>query len=153
MIECQYASRLGAYHDGELDSPAAAEMERHVGGCASCQAELSRLRGLSRLMGGWQPPQPSPCAMRRFHATAALAGSGAIRHWAEALTAVAAAILITFTFWLWRMPPVGSAAEPASRGEVSVIQHASELPSSASEDEFSAWLIQDAPSEGSHDQN
>jgi hypothetical protein len=91
--------------------------------------------------------------MRRFHATAALAGSGAIRHWAEALTAVAAAILVTFTLWLWQAPPAGAASDLAPTWEVSAVQRPAELPSGSAEDQFATWAAQDLSQEGGHDQN
>lgn len=40
--------RLEAYFDGELDAIAAADMERHIGECAQCRAELEDLEKLRR---------------------------------------------------------------------------------------------------------
>jgi anti-sigma factor RsiW len=41
-------SRLEAYFDGELDAISAADLERHIGECAECQAELENLEKLRR---------------------------------------------------------------------------------------------------------
>lgn len=41
---------LGAYHDGELRGRRTQQVEAHLAGCAACQAELEKLRGLSALL-------------------------------------------------------------------------------------------------------
>jgi anti-sigma factor RsiW len=154
MSECEQAGRLSAYHDGELDAAAAGILERHVLQCASCSAELGRIRGLSRLLGGLAPAQPSPQALRRFHRTADLAASGAIRHWAEALTAIAAAILVTFSAWLWRAEASQPPTDAAPTWEVSAVHRPTEPSAGGSEDQFAAWAAQDLSSqEGPHGQN
>src|SRR4051812_33601241 len=38
---------IAAYHDGELDAAARANVEAHLLTCATCAAELSRLREMS----------------------------------------------------------------------------------------------------------
>jgi anti-sigma factor RsiW len=47
---------LGAYHDGELQGHRLRQMEAHLAHCASCRAELERLRALTALL------QESPAA-------------------------------------------------------------------------------------------
>ena len=42
--------RLDERMDGELDAPAAAEVERHLASCAECRAELDRSRRLEALL-------------------------------------------------------------------------------------------------------
>ncbi len=40
----RFRSQLSAYIDGELDPPAAARLEAHLGECAPCRTELEQLR-------------------------------------------------------------------------------------------------------------
>jgi anti-sigma factor RsiW len=42
--------RLEAYFDGELDAISAADLERHIGECAECRAELEDLENLRRAL-------------------------------------------------------------------------------------------------------
>jgi hypothetical protein len=42
---------LGAYHDRELRDRRVQQVEAHLAGCATCRAELEKLRGLSALLG------------------------------------------------------------------------------------------------------
>jgi anti-sigma factor RsiW len=48
---------LAAYHDGELRARRVQQVEAHLAGCATCRAELEKLRGLSALLG--ESPAPS----------------------------------------------------------------------------------------------
>ena len=41
---------LGAYHDGELGGARLRQTEQHLAACATCQAELDEMRGLSTLL-------------------------------------------------------------------------------------------------------
>jgi anti-sigma factor RsiW len=43
-------SRLEAYFDGELDAISAADLERHIGECAECRAQLEDLENLRRAL-------------------------------------------------------------------------------------------------------
>jgi hypothetical protein len=47
---------LGAYHDGELRGRRVQQVEAHLAGCATCRAELEKLRELSALLGESPPP-------------------------------------------------------------------------------------------------
>ena len=47
MRACEdFATDLELFHDGELDPPAAQELELHLDHCASCRAEIAGLRAL-----------------------------------------------------------------------------------------------------------
>ena len=48
MNDCEEASRLTAYHDGELSPSDRAQFERHLSQCPRCAAELGRIRKLDR---------------------------------------------------------------------------------------------------------
>jgi anti-sigma factor RsiW len=43
-------------HNGELDSRAAAELERHLGGCAACREAAAQLDETMALLGAMPPP-------------------------------------------------------------------------------------------------
>lgn len=45
------AASLSLYADGGLDTPAAARVQAHLGGCKGCRRELEDLRRLSALLG------------------------------------------------------------------------------------------------------
>lgn len=52
-------SRLSAYLDGELTGQEMFCIRDHLNRCAPCQEELSSLRGLKRLIGSIECPEPS----------------------------------------------------------------------------------------------
>jgi|SRR5690242_147516 len=54
--------RLSVYLDGELGAEERAALERHLPGCARCQAELADLRGVRALLRAL----PTPAAPRSF---------------------------------------------------------------------------------------
>src|SRR5690242_10748436 len=54
--------RLSAYLDDELGAEERAALERHLPGCARCQAELADLRDVRALLGAL----PMPAAARSF---------------------------------------------------------------------------------------
>src|SRR5215469_2868009 len=54
--------QLSALIDGELSAAERAGLERHLGGCAQCQAELAQLRRVRVLLGAL----PAPAVPRSF---------------------------------------------------------------------------------------
>jgi hypothetical protein len=48
---------LGAYHDGELHGSRLRQVEAHLAGCATCQAELDEIRNLSSLLHSHEPAE------------------------------------------------------------------------------------------------
>ena len=153
MSQCEQSGRLSAYHDRELDAPTRAAMDRHLASCASCAAELGRLRRLSGLLQAAAPAELSAAAMRRLHRSAELASSSTLRRWAEALTAVAATILITFSVWLWRLPRSGDSTGPMPTWESAALHHPSDSSSPSPEEQLAAWQVQDLSPEEAHGQN
>jgi anti-sigma factor RsiW len=153
LSECQYADRLSAYHDDELSPPARAEVENHLAQCPACAAELARMEKLSQAFAGLRtPPQVSPRTMQRLHRRIDALPGLAIARLAEALTAVAASIVIACGAWLWSSSaPAGAAAMPV--WEAAVLQKPAEAaPPQASEDRLAGWIVQDLSREGGHDQ-
>jgi anti-sigma factor RsiW len=107
MEQCQYITWIGAMLDGELDEQRRLELEAHLKTCANCQSELESLRLLSQTVrGGIVPPAISSDAMKHLHARVDDFGDRSLRHLAEALSGVAAAILIGCSFWLFKAPTV-----------------------------------------------
>lgn len=152
--DCPQASWLGAYHDGELDARASADVEAHLGACPACAEEMARLVRVSQLLARAARPAPTAAQMARFHEAARDASSAGIRHWAEALTALAAAVLITFSAWLWRMPSAAaSGGYPSSTWEVTALRGPSEQAPATDEDQLVEWQLQNLSSEGGHDPN
>ena len=66
----EQCERLSAYLDSELGAAERAALERHLPGCARCQAELADLRGVRALLRAL----PTPAAPRSF----ALPDDGAV---------------------------------------------------------------------------
>lgn len=48
---------LQAYHDGELDATAAADVSAHCKDCATCRAELAELDDVGRMLAGAPTPE------------------------------------------------------------------------------------------------
>ena len=78
---------LQAYHDGELDPSAAAEVAAHCESCEACRAELAELERVSRVLAGapapelprsvWQRVRPDRAAEARFRPGLAIAACAA----------------------------------------------------------------------------
>jgi anti-sigma factor RsiW len=151
VLECRYCEKLGAYRDGQLDATAWSMLEQHLGRCPFCAAELDRLGRLSALLKGAGAVEMPAEAMRRFHATAEAAGSFSLHRLAEALTAVAAAILVACALWMWS-PSTAGGPTGAPVWEASVLQRPSETPA-GQEDQFAVWVVQDLSWENGHDSN
>ena len=67
MSECEQAIRLNAYHDGELSPAARADLERHLGQCPQCSAELERLRRLRGMFASLPRPELPAFSRQRLH--------------------------------------------------------------------------------------
>jgi anti-sigma factor RsiW len=107
MEQCQYITWIGAMLDGELDAARRRELEGHLPTCANCQAELASLTQLSQVVrNDLVAPPISTAAMKRLHAQADDLADRSLRHLAEALSGVAAVILIGCSLWLLRTPTV-----------------------------------------------
>jgi predicted anti-sigma-YlaC factor YlaD len=129
---------LGVYHDGELRGRRVQQVEAHLAGCATCRAELERLRGLSALLteslavpdltppehfvaqvGLRLPRRPERSAWQRgLELGWQLAPLGLLGAWAvvQAVFAVAGLLLIALQMdlggdalaWLLPVPPQGT---------------------------------------------
>lgn len=151
MNECEHADKLTAYHDGQLDERTRASLERHLAQCTTCSSELARLRRLSEILGSTARPGLSAQALRRIHAAVEAAPATSIRRLAEALTAVAAAILIVCGAYLL-IPSVSASQAAAPVWEATAVQHPTEQ-AGTSDDQLAMWMVQDLSRETSHGQN
>ena len=63
---------LQAYADGELSPERAAHLERHIAGCAECQAEWARLQAVTQALESWplvtEPAHLAASVMARVRA-------------------------------------------------------------------------------------
>jgi anti-sigma factor RsiW len=151
MNECEHAGKLTAYHDGWCDEQTRASLERHLAQCDSCSSELARLRKLSEILGGTERPGLSAQALKRIHAAVEAAPTISIRRLAEALTAVAAAILVVCGAYLL-LPSVSASEAAAPVWEATAVQHPTEQ-ASTTDDQLAMWMVQDLSGETSHGQN
>src|SRR5689334_9013498 len=76
-MDCEYRTRLSAFHDGELCGRAAREVRLHLVTCAWCAAELSEIREVSRSFGRLAAERVPPGLFRRGHEAAEAAARGA----------------------------------------------------------------------------
>ena len=112
MNDCTYIDRINAYYDGELPVEERAAMVSHLaGGCAACSKELAALQRLStRLQRFEASPQIQPSLVNQLHRQVDSLTDRSILHFAELLSAVAAALLITASVWAMRTP--SASADP-----------------------------------------
>ena len=144
MNDCQHAIRLTAYHDDELSPEARAELELHLRQCPPCQAELKRIREISRMLGSAAGPEISPAAMARLHRAIDLEPAAGIRRMAEALAAAAATILVACVIGLARQSPArGAPAEMPVWETSAVARQGAEPASGGSEELLARWTVQD----------
>ena len=101
MAECGNIQRIGAYHDGELSSDVARELAEHLHRCAACQAELERLRALSKWLSDAALTVPDE-ALARLRRCVRPQRDRRLLRVVEALTATAAAILVVCSALLWQ---------------------------------------------------
>jgi anti-sigma factor RsiW len=93
--------------DGELDAQRGSALEAHLPACPACQAELEALQQLGTMLRTeLKPPPIDAAALQHLHAQVDDFGDRSLRHMAEALSGLAAAILIACSLWLVRAPSV-----------------------------------------------
>lgn len=105
MQTCPHNLEVSQFHDGELSPERRGEVERHLGECAACAAELAALRGMSRALASAARAEMSGAFLVRMRKAMSAAREREMRsvlRLAEALTAMAAMILVVAVVGLKR---------------------------------------------------
>jgi anti-sigma factor RsiW len=121
-MHCPFSEKLSLFHDGELDSAAHAETERHLASCGECAAELAGIREMSRLMFENPAPRLSQMGLHRIHRRTDLLLQAPVLRMARTLRAIAACVLIAGSGWLVFAPAAPSPAQPESPAETGDMQ-------------------------------
>jgi anti-sigma factor RsiW len=142
MPDCTYSEKIEAYHDGELDTAARAEVERHLESCGPCAALLMRIQDMSRLFADAAPVRLSQIGLARLHANLDLLTDRGLLRLARVMTGLAAAVLVCGTLWLVRTRP---AAAPVTPTQLSYVLQAEEqvLASTDSGSSSNDWMVQE----------
>ena len=144
MKECEQVSRASAYHDGEMPPAARREFQQHLRQCVSCAAELERLEMLTGLLGALPPPATPPWMLDRLYRAVDLRPVTVLRRMAEALSAVAAVILVACLVGLAIQPSSQAAAGAMPVWESRAINQQSEESAFGGTEELLArWMAQD----------
>jgi anti-sigma factor RsiW len=64
-VTCPESLRLQAWLDGELDTRAGAEVQRHLAGCAACRQQQLEYQGLRAALRRELPPLQAPALLRQ----------------------------------------------------------------------------------------
>ena len=96
---CDQARQVHLLHDGELSPVEAQALEAHLAQCASCAAELDRLRGLSRQFDMLERPRLPQIVRQRIVATAEREQERSIMRLVNRFAAMAASLAIAGTVW------------------------------------------------------
>jgi len=105
-MACNWSHRLSAYHDGELDVAARAEVERHIAQCPECARELAEMASLSRMMLDNPPQRLSQIGLHRLHNRVDVVVRADVLRTARVLQAIAACVLIGTSIMMMRMPEI-----------------------------------------------
>jgi anti-sigma factor RsiW len=142
MNECEQAYRLGAYHDGALSPADRAAVERHLKDCPACTAEWARMQRLSGLARDLATPAMPPGAIARLHERANSLYSRPIIRLAEAMSAVAAAILIACVVGLFMQRDLPAASSPTWDETQAITPPGGDLSAGGSEDRLTMEMVQ-----------
>lgn len=124
---CEYSKQLGPYLDGELDAGRRTVLEAHLRDCGDCDAELSELRGLSRLFAAAAGPFLSSQALGRFHnriseleddQDQAERATYRVLRITRVLTGIAACLLVAGSLWLVRSRQQAPTGSPTTLAEL-----------------------------------
>lgn len=114
MNTCEHAPLIGPYHDNEMSPAGRDAFARHLEGCNQCRAELDRIRMISGMVASWPAPQLSPAVAARIKRSFNANPSRGLVRLAEALSAIAAMVLIVCSVGMMRQrpaaPPTGEVA-------------------------------------------
>ena len=118
MSDCPHEILLSAHLDGELDESRRRELELHLPQCSSCARELRELQQMRELIVAAAPKPPGITSemLARIHASVDAQAERSLLRFAEALSGVAAAVLLSaLVFSLFHH--IGPGASPLLRRE------------------------------------
>ena len=107
MHDCQFKTRLSAYHDAELTAADIEAVNEHLPTCETCSAELATIRDVSSALAAYEPDPISQIELARLHRAIDRVDDGNVIRLAGKLAAVAASVLIICMAWM-SQSPVGS---------------------------------------------
>ena len=147
MVDCKYGNQISSYHDGELSSPLAAELEKHLPFCSPCSEELEAIRNLSgRLIQAPVPPVLRASGWALLHQEVDRWNTERrdrrLIHAARTLTAVAACLLLGASVWVFRAN--STPAPQAKSWEQVAVTMQTEIPSVGGTDLAADWIVADA---------
>lgn len=143
MNECDQASRLSAYYDGEMDAGDRGRFERHLGQCPECAAQFQRMAQLSELLSPLAQAPMTPLAMARLHRNIDLTIGDPLRRVAKVVAAIAAVILISCSFGLVNLSNAADSGPVAVWESQAMNLQSSEPGSLSSDDVLASWMVQD----------
>jgi anti-sigma factor RsiW len=133
MSGCPDISILEAYHDAELSSAPAADVEAHLASCPACAAALASMRSLSSRFDEFASIDLPAGMLASLHKNvdAGRFSDRAILPLARSLIGVAAAILICATAGLVQIRPARVSAPQPWEGALVLPQDASQVQTSS----------------------
>ena len=116
MADCPYEILLGAHLDRELDESRRRDLESHLSHCPTCANELRELQEMRSLIvaSAGKSPELSGDGLARLHASVDAQAERSLLRFAEALSGVAAAVLIVASASLWVMGSQAHASDPVT---------------------------------------
>ncbi len=143
MVSCPTSEELSAFHDGEMDSVRRVEIEGHLRQCRSCEAEMTRLEAMSRLLGAAPAAKLSPIGLHRLHRRVDEAMEEGFLRLVRVLNTIAACVLIAGSAWLMMKTREAQTVEniaPAAPPWVDVAE-TSDSPSGAASTPAAGWYL------------
>ncbi len=152
MADCEFKTKIQAFHDGELASEERVRVEAHLLRCRECARELESLRAISRLFGAARMPDLSEEALERLRRPHLVLDRSSLRT-SEVFAAAAAMLLVACSLWLWRAETGRGGAEGALvPWESAAVTFRTESAAAGSaETRVAQEIVWDLAGEGSHD--
>lgn len=140
MQGCSSIPLVSAYYDGELSLARRAEFARHLASCSECMAELEELKNLSEAIATRSLPPPlSGEGLSRLHHHVDELTDRSLLRFAELLSGIAAAVLITALIWVAK--PVRVSAEPVPQWERAAVTLEPEQAANAGPIRTVVWMV------------
>ncbi len=151
-MSCDRIEQIHAYHDGQLELTARAEVDAHVAACGECARLLDELQALSRLLANAPLPAMPEGAGQRYYAAWDVSRQRGLLRISSWMTAAAAAVLVG-SLLLWphqKSAPVVAAAPTPTPWEAVAVMPPPERISVERPDELveiAQWMANDLSAE------